>query len=38
MKVVHKMTNHHLHHKWQWQAAITTQRLDQLVAVGIDSI
>jgi hypothetical protein len=32
LRVAHKASDHHLHHKQQQQAAMITQRLDQLGA------
>ncbi len=34
MRVAHKVTGRHLHHKWQWWAAITTHQVHQLPTVG----
>jgi hypothetical protein len=34
MRVAHKVTDHHLHHKRQWRAAMTTHQVHQLPTVG----
>jgi len=36
MRVAHKVTDHHLHHKRQWWAAMTTHRVHQLPTMGVD--
>ncbi len=36
MRVAHKVTDHHLHQEWQWQAAMTTHWVHQLPTVGVD--
>ncbi len=36
MRVAHKVTDHHLHHERQWQAAVTTHWVHQLPTVGVD--
>jgi hypothetical protein len=36
MRVAHKVIRHHLHHEWQWQAAMTTHWVHQLPTVGVD--
>jgi len=36
MRVTHKVTDHHLHHKQQWRAAMTTHWVHQLPTVDVD--
>jgi hypothetical protein len=36
MRVAHKVTDHQLHHKRQWRAAMTTHRVHQLPTVVVD--
>jgi hypothetical protein len=36
MRVAHKVTDHHLHHEWRWQVAMTAHWVHQLPTVGVD--